>query len=70
MHQHQLVQWGWASSYVPVSSPGHPNALLVLASVHGLAAADHAFAVALAEMLCNAWIHAPVKPAAAAIKPT
>ena len=69
VHQHQLAQWDWASSYVPVCSPGHPHALLVLTSTHGLGAADHAFAVALAEMLCNAWVHAPVKPAAA-IKPT
>lgn len=69
VHQHQLAQWGWASSYVPVCSPRHPHALLVLASAKDLSATDHAFAVALAEMLCHAWAHAPSKTGSAAINP-
>lgn len=70
VHQHQLAQWGWASAYVPVCSPQHPHALLMLASAKDLPACDHSFAVALTEILCHAWAHAPSKTASAAINPT
>lgn len=58
VHQHQLAQWGWASTYIPVFSPGQPPALLLLTSPSPLSADDHAFAAAGAEILCNAWSHA------------
>lgn len=69
VHQHQLAQWAWASSYLPLRTQAHPHALLMLASDREWTAADHAFAVALAETLCNSWClldvhHAPaINPA-------
>lgn len=57
VHRHQWIQWGWANAYIPIHSPQHSHALLVLASADNLSADEHAFAVVLAEMLGNAWSH-------------
>jgi hypothetical protein len=58
VHQHQLAQWGWASSYVPICVLDQPPALLLLAEETPLSIADHALAAAMAEILCNAWTRA------------
>lgn len=58
VHQHQLAQWGWASTYIPVYSHNQPRALLLLACDKNLSVNDHAFSAALAEILCNACSHA------------
>lgn len=70
VHQHQLAQWGWASSYVPVGQQGQTEGVLLLAGGNDLSIADHALAVALADMLCHAWAHAAHRPCPPAITPT
>ena len=70
VHQHQLVQWGWASSYVPISALDHPQAVLLLAEETKMTITDHALAATMAEILCNAWTRTPQRSTGPAITST
>lgn len=56
VHRHQLAQWGWASSYVPVKAHGACVGLLVLDGGAGLSRQAHLQAMTVASLLCLMWV--------------